>query len=128
MNVQYDSYVTKKVNCFKVCDYANDLTAGDCIEGCNGFTYVEYEPTTVNVNHYYVLEHNGNITIVAPDVYVRMANNEYKLPEEICKNDVLYHKQTVQYIGYTEQPLYMTKVMTEDNTIKVNGLYLKGGK
>lgn len=128
MNVQYDSYITKKVNSFKFCEYTNDLMVGDCVEGANGFTHIEREPDTIKVKHYYVLEHNGNTTMVAPDVYIKMSNGEYKLAEEISKNDSLYPKQVVQYIGHAPQPLYMTKVVTEDNTLKVNGLYIKGGK
>lgn len=128
MQVQYDSYIIKKVNSFKFTEYTNDLMIGDCVYGCNGFTYVEREPKTTKVKHYYVLEHNGYTTMLEPTVRVKMADGSYKLPEELLKGDMLYPKQVVQYVGYAQQPLYMTDMTTEDNTIMANGLYLKGGK
>lgn len=128
MYVQYDAYVTKKVQCFKYVEYANDVMIGDSVEGCNGFTTVDREPKTVKASHYYVLEHNGRTTMLEPNTYVKMADGGYKLPEELCKGDILFPKQVLQYIGYAQQPLYMVKLVTDDNTIKANGLYIKGGK
>ena len=125
MFVQYNAYVTKKVQCFKYVEYANDLMIGDYVDGCNGFIMVDREPKTVKAKHYYVLEHNGRTTMLEPNTYVKMADGDYKLPEELCKGDMLFPKQALQYIGHANQPLYMVDVVTDDNTIKVNGLYIK---
>ena len=128
MFVQYNAYVTKKVQCFKYVEYANDLMIGDYVDGCNGFTMVDREPKTVKAKQYYVLEHNGRTTMLEPNTYVKMADGDFKLPEELCKGDMLFPKQALQYIGHANQPLYMVDVVTDDNTIKVNGLYIKEGK
>lgn len=128
MLISYNAYVTKKVQCFKYVEYANDLMIGDCVDGCNGFTMVDREPHTAKAKHYYVLEHNGNTTMLEPNTYVKMADGTYKLPEELCKGDILFPKQVLQYIGHANQPLYMVEIITGDNTIKANGLYIKEGK
>lgn len=122
MLVQYDGYVTKKVNCFKVAEMATDLMIGDCVQGDNTYTYIDAEPYTKKVKHYYVMECGGNIIMLAPNVKVKMTEGNYALPEEIKKGDKLYNRLVVQYIGHAEQPLYMTNLKC--SSIVINGVYL----
>lgn len=127
MLVQYDGYVNKTVQGLKYAEMIQDVFHGDFVIGKHGKTAIIKEPKSVRKDGWVVLEYGGNVSTIHEDTYVCMNGGKWVKAKHIKVGDTLDNKVNVRYVGHTKQFLYGTEVDTEDHTLYMNGLYIKGG-